>query len=239
MKILVKITITTLLSFSTLFAISKNDFLNDTNCDQIIDKDFFKICYDYGLKSAKAVSYTLNGDLVNELNIKNRPNFTLETALDIEYRISYYDYTNSGYDRGHLAPDAGFYWSSESLRASYSLANIIPQVPNVNQRTWTKAEEYARFKAVELGEVNVLNIIEFGKNPIRIGESAMAVSSGYYKVLYSDDQRYKECFYYKNNFEVETSDDELSQHSVNCNRLYPHKQMDYSFLIPIIVMSLR
>lgn len=239
MNIVLKITTITLLFLSTLSAISESDFVNDKNCDQIIDKDFLKICYNYGLKSAKAVSYTLYGDLVNELNIKNRPNFTLELALDTVYRISSSNYNNSGYDRGHLAPDAAFDWNSESLRASYSLANIIPQVPNINQRTWTKAEEYARLKAVELGKVNILNIIKFGTSPIRIGDNSMAVSSGYYKILYSDDDKYKECFYYKNDFSIDTNDDELSHHSVNCNKLYPDKKIDFSFLIPIIVMILK
>ncbi|SFV70025.1 DNA/RNA endonuclease G [hydrothermal vent metagenome] len=231
-----KIPILYCLCFSTLFAISSHNFINTKDCDQIIDKEFLKICYDYDLKSAKAVGYTLDGDLVNAVNISKRPNFNVELLLEEQYRISYSDYTNSGYDRGHLAPDAGFDWSQESLEATYSLANIIPQVRLINQRTWTKAEAYARFQAVERGKVNVLNIIKYAPIPPRIGTNAMAVSSGYYKVLYSDDQSYEECFYYQNHEDVNTTNDTLEQHLVSCKALYPQKPLEYSFLIPIITM---
>jgi len=223
-----------LLSFSALFAISANDFINTQKCDQIIDKVFYTICYNYTLKSATAVSYTLEGDLVDEGNIQDRPNFNVEILLDEAYRISDSDYTNSGYNRGHLAPDAGFDWSEESLKSTYSLANIIPQVPNINQRTWSKAEDYARLIAVRRNTVNVLNIIRYTQNPLRIGKNAMAVSSGYYKVLYSDDQSYKECFYYQNDESAYKVDDALQDHLISCNDLYPKQEMDYAFLIAII-----
>ncbi len=45
------------------------------NCDQIIDKQVYKICYDYNYKGALFVSYTLDGALVNNENIKKRPKF--------------------------------------------------------------------------------------------------------------------------------------------------------------------
>jgi len=229
-----KILLLSLLFFSGLFAISTHDFINSQKCDQIIDKVFYTICYNYTLKSATAVSYTLEGDLVNELNIPNRPNFNVEILLDEPYRISSSDYTNSGFDRGHLAPDAAFDWSEESLKSTYSLANIIPQVRTINQRTWSKAEDYARLIAVLRDKVNVLNIIKYAQTPPRMGKNAMAISSGYYKVLYSDDQSYKECFYYQNNESAYKIDDALQDHLVSCNDLYPKQEMDYAFLIAII-----
>jgi len=95
--------ILSLLSVSSLFAITANQFVNDNDCNQTIDKQFLTICYDYNLKVAKAVSYTLYGDLVNELNIVKRPSFKVERALSRDYRSSNTDYSGSGYDKGHLA----------------------------------------------------------------------------------------------------------------------------------------
>ncbi|MCH9740829.1 MAG: DNA/RNA non-specific endonuclease [Epsilonproteobacteria bacterium] len=192
----------------------KTKFINESSCDQIIDKEFLEICYDYSLKVAKAVTYTLYGDLVNELNIKERPWFYQEETVDEAYQVNYSDYTNSGYDRGHMAPDAAFDWSQESLDATYSLANIIPQVPKVNQEQWVKAEEYARDKAVELGELNVVNVVKYSSSPSRIGESAIAVSIGYYKMLFNSSEEYEECFYYAN--DVSSDNSNLLSHSVNC-----------------------
>lgn len=102
MKNLKKVIILTLLLSNFIFAITANDFINNTDCDQIIEKNFLTICYDYNLKAPKAVGYTLRGDQVNELNIEERPYFKIEPTIAKEYRASYSDYTHSGYDRGHL-----------------------------------------------------------------------------------------------------------------------------------------
>ncbi len=195
----------------------KSKYINSKKCNQIVDKEFLEICYDYRLKVARAVFYRLDGDLVNELNIKERPKFYEEELIDKQYRAKYSDYTNSGYDRGHLAPDASFDWSKESLEATYSLANIIPQVPEVNQKTWVKVENYARDKAVELGEVNILNLVKYSSNPKVIGEDKIAVSIGFYKILYNKSQNYNECFYYLNS--KSDLDENISSHKVNCSEI--------------------
>jgi len=195
----------------------KSQFMNDNLCDTIIDKVFLEICYNYDLKVAKSVAYTLNGDLVNELNIQNRPSFYEEPSLDNAVRASDSDYTNSGYDRGHMAPDAAFDWSQESLDSTYSLANIIPQSPTVNLDMWVDVEQYARDKAVELGSVNILNIVQYNTTPPRIGTSNIAVSKGFYKVLYNEDNNYEECYYYANTLNVSSQGDTLLAHKVDCS----------------------
>ena len=219
MKYILKILLFSFLSMTSLFAITANQFVNDADCNQTIDKEFLTICYDYDLKAAKAVSYTLQGDLVNELNIKKRPSFKVERTVSRSYRASNSDYTGTGYDKGHLANDAEFDWSQESLNATYTLANIIPQARKVNRYTWTKAERYARFVSVQLGQVNVVNVVKYSNNPQRIGKHGIAVPVGFYKVLYSDDQNYTKCLYYKNDNNITTSDDRLRDHEIDCSEV--------------------
>ena len=191
-------------------------FINENNCSQVLDKEFLVICYDYTLKVARAVTYTLEGDLVNELNIQERPSFYEEELIDEPYRAKYSDYTGSGYDRGHMAPDAAFDWSQESLEATYSLANIIPQAPKVNRYMWVDVEAYARDKAVELGEVEVVNVVKYDSNYTKyIGEDNISVSVGYYKILFNKEESYEECFYYANDINSSTEGDNLSKHKVD------------------------
>ena len=194
----------------------KSEFISKANCDQIIDNQFITICYDYKLKAAKSVAYLLDGDLMNELNIDKRPSFYSEKSLDKKYRISTTDYTNSGYDRGHLAPDASFDWSQESLTAIYTLANIIPQAPQVNRNSWADLEKYVRDKAVELGELNVINVVKYGQRSSRMGKNKMAISKGYYKILSNKKESYEECFYYSNKLGVSASGDTVLKHKVSC-----------------------
>jgi endonuclease G len=174
------------------------------------------MCYDYKKKAVKSVAYTLLGDLMNETNIDKRPSFYVEKELKSKDRISSTDYTNSGYDKGHMAPDAAFDWSEESLEAVYTLANIIPQAPQVNRRSWAKLERYVRTKAEELGELNIVNVVKYGQRSSRMGKNRMAISKGYYKILYNEDENYEECFYYNNKKGVSADNDLLEDHSVSC-----------------------
>ena len=194
----------------------KEKFINENNCNQIIDNEFIVMCYDYKKKSVKAVSYTLFGDLMNETNIDKRPSFYVEKELKSKDRISSTDYTNSGYDKGHMAPDAAFDWSEESLDAVYTLANIIPQAPQVNRRSWAKLERYVRNKAEELGELSIVNVVKYGERSSRMGKNRMAISKGYYKILYNEEENYEECFYYSNKQGVSADNDVLDNHSVSC-----------------------
>jgi len=193
-----------------------NKILVKNNCDAVLDNNYTKICYSFKYKAAKAVIYTLDGDLVNATNIKERPRFYEESAIPKKYRATYYDYKNSGYDRGHMAPDAAFDWSDESLHAIYTLANIVPQVPDVNQHTWVKAEEHARKEAVLNGTITVIDIVKYSNNPKRIGDDGIAVAEGFYKLMYNSDESYKECFYYKNE---ENTSKVLNSHLIDCNNL--------------------
>ncbi len=204
--------------------IELDNFINDINCDQVIEKEFstgslLSICYDYSYKSAKYVAYTLDGTLINEVNIDERPNFYTETEIPSEYQILYSDYTGSGYDRGHLAPDADFDYNEEDLDLIYSLANIIPQDPNVNRYFWIKAEYQERLVAASLGELNVINGVVFDENPSYIGENGIAISKAFWKILYNDEKEFRQCYYYNNYVLEDADEDTLAKHLVDCNSL--------------------
>jgi len=94
-----------------LNAVSLSDYVNIKDCDQIIDKQTFKICYTYKYKGALSGWVTLYGNLVNKKNIKKRVRFYSETTIPLKYRTKYKDYTGYGkkYNRGHfIVADADF-----------------------------------------------------------------------------------------------------------------------------------
>ena len=208
-----------LLPFSYLFATDLSMYINKNNCDQIIDKKVFTICYDYKMKGAKYVAYSLDGDKVNAVNLKKRNSFYTEKNLKKKYRSHTKDYTHSGYDRGHLANDASFDYDKKDLRKTYSMANIIPQSPNVNRKTWIKAERLERNIAVKLKAINVINGVIYSKNPKRIGKNQIAVPTAFWKMIYNDSKNYKKCFYYKNDLNINVKKDKLKDHLIDCNKL--------------------
>jgi len=202
----------------TASATDIRDFINNCNCDRVLDKKYYKICYDYQLKAATYVGYKLDGNLVNRVNIKKRPSFYTEKLIPKQYRATSSDYTHTGWDRGHLNSDANADVSKESLHSVYTMANIVAMAPAVNRRTWSKAEKYERKVAYELGEVWVLNGIEYSSNPTRIGRNNIAVPSAYWKIIY-DNKGFESCFYYKNTKLAKTKGDKLRDHVVDCSSL--------------------
>ena len=185
-------------------------------CDQIIDKHYYEVCYSYGKKGALFVGYTLQKDLVDAQNIEERLFFYEELEIPSAYRSESDDYTGSGYDRGHMASDASFDYNETALYSVYSMANIVPQNPDVNRYSWIDTEYLERDKAVEYGSVDVLIAVVYGDNPQRIGANEIAVPSGFYKKLSNEKVDYEACYFYENiPYDVEL--DTLEEHQVDCS----------------------
>lgn len=130
-----------------------------------IKKENFTIEYSLEKKGATKVYYTL-GNNVNDVNIKKRQDFYKDNALDFPYATTPEDYTNTGFDRGHMAADATFDYDYNSLNDTYSMANIVPQYPNVNREVWKNIEELERYNAVQFGSLYVENIIKYDNKEI-------------------------------------------------------------------------
>jgi len=65
-------------------------------------------------------------------------------------------FTNSGYDRGHLAPAADFKENPAGMSQSFYTSNIVPQNPDNNRGIWARLEKNARAWAMQKGEVYVI-----------------------------------------------------------------------------------
>jgi len=209
---------------SSASATEISDFINTRNCDQVLDKGFYRICYSYKSKGALYVGYTLSGKNVDAGNIKKRPRFYPDAAIPARHRTKSADYTKNEFhaDRGHLAPDASFDYSIQALQSVYSMANIIPQYKWINRKTWVKAETYERQIARKLGSVTVVNGVVYAPNPKRMRKSGIANPDAYWKMLY-DNHGFERCFYYKNDSHTNIKDDKLRNHVVDCNIVSNHK----------------
>ena len=104
------------------------------------------------------------------------------------------------------------------------MANIIPQNPDINRYFWVDTENYERLKAKEFGLVKVTIGVEYPQNPMRIGESEIAVPSAFYKMIENNSKNFQECYYYENIPIYNSSTDTLEEHQVDCKSLI----LDYS-----------
>jgi DNA/RNA endonuclease G (NUC1)/PKD repeat protein len=71
--------------------------------------------------------------------------FFTDTSLPAGfYQVHPSDYTNSGYDRGHMCPSADRSDNTTDNDLVFLMSNIIPQNPNFNQGVWGNFEDYCR-----------------------------------------------------------------------------------------------
>ena len=82
--------------------------------------------------------------------------FYEEPRLARNERASLNDYgRGAGFDRGHLAP-SGDFGDKESQAESFSLANVMPQHPFSNRRTWSHIETSTRRLVRKVGAAYVV-----------------------------------------------------------------------------------
>ena len=103
---------------------------------------------------------------------------------DVSGRIATtYDYSGTGWDRGHMAPAADMKWDSDTMVESFYLSNVCPQDKKLNGGLWLATEKMARRWAERDGKVYIVcgPIVESGNKTI--GENKVVVPSFFYKVV--------------------------------------------------------
>lgn len=94
------------------------------------------------------------------------------------------DYSNSGYDRGHLCPAADQKWSEEAMRDCFVMTNMCPQDHALNAGAWQTLEKKERLWAErDSALVIVAGPIYSDSDKKRIGEAGVRVPSAFFKVI--------------------------------------------------------
>ena len=119
--------------------------------------------------------------------LSRKDSFHPESALPARDRAELKDYARSGYDRGHMSPNADF--ATRTAQAeSFSLANMVPQVHANNAGVWASIEGAARQLALKEGELYVISGPAFiGDDIKQVGR--VLVPTHIWKVLYSPKQQ--------------------------------------------------
>jgi endonuclease G len=81
-------------------------------------------------------------------------NFFRDTSLPDDWpQVIHADYTNSGYDRGHMVSSEDRTATVEDNRATFILTNVVPQSPQNNRGPWLDLESFGRQLAAAGDEV--------------------------------------------------------------------------------------
>ncbi|OLF36734.1 MULTISPECIES: DNA/RNA non-specific endonuclease [unclassified Psychrobacter] len=116
-------------------------------------------------------------------DIDREDSFHEESRVPKSARASLSDYSGSGYDRGHLAPNADMATRSQQYD-SFSLANIAPQSPRNNRYIWRNIESATRYLTQQYGEVYTVTGVAFTNKKTKQLAGRVLVPSHFFKAVY-------------------------------------------------------
>jgi endonuclease G len=126
-----------------------------------------------------------NVDAAQTLSREN--SFHAEPQLPATQRAELSDYSHSGFDRGHMAPN-GDMPDRMSQQESFTLANMVPQNANNNRHVWAAIEGAVRKMTQREGALYVITGPAFLGNSLqKVGN--VLVPTHLYKAVYSPKQK--------------------------------------------------
>ena len=151
--------------------------------EQIIRHTGYTVSYNKELKLPNWVSYELTREETKGKEKRN--NRFIADPLVKGIIATNADYARSGYDKGHMAPDADMKWSPQAMKESFYFSNMCPQHPQLNRRGWKNLEEKIRDWAIADSAIIIICGPIITKQPKTIGKNKVAVPQQYFKVILS------------------------------------------------------
>ncbi len=154
----------------------------------LLENEGYVVGYSEPLRNPLWVAYRVFD--VPSLESGKRPGF--RTDHRTRAKVSQRDYSGSGYDRGHMAPNYAIAtrYGPDGQRETFLMSNIVPQTPQINRRIWKDlemrvAKRYGRY----FDEVWVVTGPIFNEPVGRRLASGVAIPSAYYKILVDESGR--------------------------------------------------
>ncbi len=95
------------------------------------------------------------------------------------------DYTNSGYDRGHMVPAGDMKWNEQAMQECFYMTNIVPQKKALNSGAWNSLEQKIRNWADRDSALIVITgpIVKNEDLNNTIGDNNVVIPSSIFKVV--------------------------------------------------------
>lgn len=150
--------------------------------DLTLNRRGYSIGYSFERKCALWVSYIISRGSIG-VDVERINEFSADSDIPRAHRIDPKDYTNSGYDKGHLAPSATIDFSRRSNNETFLMSNIALQDPKLNRYAWNQLEGLVRAWAHSKGKLYVVTGPLYSQRPRYV--KGMPIPKSFYKMIYS------------------------------------------------------
>lgn len=158
--------------------------------EQIVEYEGFRVSFNPENRTPNWVAWELLGSETSGEH-KRTNNFWQDNG--VKNCPSPKDYSNSGYDRGHLCPAADQQWSQKAMADCFSMANMAPQDHALNAGAWNTLEKKERQWAQRDSAIVIIaGPIYEDSDSQRIGDAGVRVPGAFFKVMiapYLDEPR--------------------------------------------------
>ncbi len=151
----------------------------------LIDNGSFDVGYSEFRQEPVWVGYFVGPDTIRGKMPRPR---TFSTDSRTAARVAHRDYSRTGYDRGHMAPNHAIAtrYGREGQAETFRMSNIVPQKPALNRQVWRRLEELEADRwAVEFGGVWVITgpVFDDDRQYLKRAAPRIDIPDAFFKVI--------------------------------------------------------
>ena len=146
--------------------------------------------YDSGIQDPRWVE-TRFFAVTNPQSAARPAQFSPDDRIESEFRVTTDFWRDTGYDRGHMAPNWGvsICYGRNAQVETFLLTNVIPQSPELNRGLWETLEKIiSNDYAQRFGQVWVICGPEFPAHPAMLHDDLIEIPDRCFKIVLRVDQ---------------------------------------------------
>lgn len=139
------------------------------------------------------------------------------------------DYAGSGYDKGHMAPNADQSWDPQVEYESFLMTNMAPQSPSFNRGVWKLLETSVRAWTVVYNRpFTVISGTIYDNNDKRIG-NGVVVPHAFYKIVMDTTTGQVSGWYFPHVVPYPNLGTDLTKYRVSIATIEKQAKVDFPF----------
>jgi endonuclease G len=192
---------------------------------KVLKNKGYIVGYDEALMNPAWVAYRL--EYAADASTIERPH-GFETDSRTRARVDHHDYTNTGYDRGHMAPNyaIGRAHGAKAQIETFLMSNIVPQMPDLNRGPWKELEQrVANDYLEESRELWVITGSIYDESNLQL-RSGVSVPSSFFKIVVDvvDDEKVRLLAFV---MPQQVKDEELKAYLVSVDMIEAETGLDF------------